>query len=330
MTAARLAPSQIWGHMRGLWPRYTLLPVAPFWAFGIFVTAIGDLRWDQVAMMILVPILAYGSAATKKLFLGIYPIGLVGLLYNCMGYVKNVGVTPDRVHDCDLRAMELKLFGFTSGGERITPSDFFLTHHATAADLYFAIPYGTFIFACIGAAVVLYFRDYAAVQRFSWVFFLMNVAAFATYHLYPAAPPWYYHAHGCEISMTALPSAGPRLANVDQVLGLHYFQGMYERSSDLYGAVPSLHVAYPLLIVVQGWRSFRWLGRTLSLIFFASMSFAAVYLDHHWVIDVMLGYCYCLGASALVHWVQRRGTERASAEPELGPGSSGHSNSFSM
>jgi inositol phosphorylceramide synthase catalytic subunit len=297
---------RLWRHMRALWPRFTLLPLVPFWGFGLFVLVRGDLRWDHVAMMILVPVLAYTNAATKKLCVGAYPIGLVGMLYNAMGYIKNVGVTPERVHDCDLRALELKLFGFTSGGQRITPGDFFLDHHHTALDLYFAFPYGTFIFACLFAAVVLYLRDYAAVQRFAWVFFLMNVAAFVTYHVYPAAPPWYYHAHGCEISMTALPSAGPRLAHVDEVLGITYFHGIYERSSDLYGAVPSLHVAYPLLIVIEGWRSFRWLGRSLSVIFFVSMSIAAVYLDHHWVIDVMLGYVYCLTASALVRWVQGR------------------------
>jgi inositol phosphorylceramide synthase catalytic subunit len=144
------------------------------------------------------------------------------------------------------------------------------------------------------------------VQRYAWVFLLMNLAAFITYHLYPAAPPWYYHAHGCEISMTALPSEGPRLAHVDAVLGITYFKGIYSRSSDLYGAVPSLHVAYPLLIVVEGWRSFRWLGRSLSLLFLFSMGFAAIYLDHHWVCDVMLGFTYCVASVALVRFIGAR------------------------
>jgi hypothetical protein len=158
----------------------------------------------------------------------------------------------------------------------------------------------------MGVAVILYFKDYRAVQRFAWIFFLTNVAGFVTYHVYPAAPPWYYHAHGCEISMTALPSAGPRLEHLDAVLGIDYFKGMYGRSSDLYGAVPSLHVAYPLLIVIEGWRAFGWVGRALSLVFLVSMGFAALYLDHHWVIDVLLGSFYCVSAAALVRFVEAR------------------------
>jgi hypothetical protein len=311
-------------HLTALWPRWTLLPAAPYAAFLLFVLLMGDLRWDHVALMIAILALLYGNAATKKLAVGLYPMGLVALLYNAMGYVKNLGVSPDRVHDCDLYALELKLFGFTSGGRRITPGDWFTTHHTTALDVYFAFPYGTFIFACLAAGVVLYFRDYPALLRFSWSFFVMNVAAFVTYHVYPAAPPWYFHEHGCEISMTALPSAGARLTHVDEVLGIGFFHSMYSRSSDLYGAVPSLHVAYPLLIVVEGWKSFGWPGRVLSVVFALTMSVAAVYLDHHWVVDVMLGYVYFLASTVLVRWALGR-----RAAPGAPP-SPAHSNSFSM
>lgn len=308
---------RLWLHMRALWPRWTLLPVAPFYAFTAFVALRGELRWDHVVMLILVPVLTYTNARSKRLLVGIYPVGLVGLLYDAMRYVKNVGVSPERVHDCDLRALEMSLFGVTIDGQRATVSDWFLTHHATALDLYCAVPYGTFLFASIACAVILYFRDYAAIRRFAWAFFVMNVLAFITYHVYPAAPPWYYHAHGCEISMTALPSAGPRLLNVDHVLGIHYFEGMYARSSDLYGAVPSLHVAYPLLILREGWRTFRWPGRAFSILFFVSMGFAAVYLDHHWIVDVVLGTLYCVGASVLVRLVEARFAARVAQKAPI-------------
>ena len=297
---------RLWHHMRGLWPRWTLLPPLPFLAYFIVVAVRGELRWEFVAELVTVVFLAYWSTRTKRLFVALYPIGLVSMLYDGMRYVKDLGVSPERVHDCDLRALELRLFGFTYGGERITPGDWFLTHHWTALDVYCAVPYGTFIYAIVGVALILYFRDYRAMQRFGWVFFMMNVAAFVTYHVYPAAPPWYYHAHGCEISMTALPSAGPRLLNVDATLGISYFRGLYSRSSDLYGAVPSLHVAYPLLILVEGWRSFGRLGRSLSLVFALSMGFAAVYLDHHWLVDVMLGATYCLSSIAVVRFADAR------------------------
>jgi inositol phosphorylceramide synthase catalytic subunit len=312
---------QLWRHMRSLWPRWTLLPVLPYLAYGVAMIVIGDLRWDHAAMMILVPVLAYGNERTKKLYMGAHPIALVALLYDGMRYMKNLGVSPDRVHDCDLRAIELSLFGVGSGADRMTLNDFFLTHHWTAVDIYCSVPYGMYIFAALGAGVYLYFKDYRALQRYAWIFFLMNMAAYVTYHVYPAAPPWYYHAHGCEISMTAMPSAGPRLTHVDEVLGITYFRGLYERSSDLYGAVPSLHVAYPLLIVIEGWRSFRLPGRVLGVIFVASMGFAAIYLDHHWVVDVVLGFLYCVGSMALVRFVESRlrgGSQAPAPAPAAG------------
>lgn len=307
--------NRIWRHMRSLWPRWTLLPPLPFAIFFTFVAIKGDLRWDHFALTIFAMALAYGTPWTKRLFDASFPMMLVGILYNAMGYVKNVGVSPERVLNCQLREFELRWFGLTVGGQRITLNDYFLVHHWTWVDIYCAIPYGTFIFACLSVAVLLYFKDYSACQRFAWIFFLMNVMGFITYHVLPAAPPWYFHAHGCEISMTALPSAGPRLSHVDEVLGWDYFRSMYARSSDLYGALPSLHVAYPLLILVEGWRSFRWLGRILSIVFCASMAFAAVYLDHHWVTDVVLGVLYCVGAVALVRWAHARFTAVATPEP---------------
>ena len=210
---------RLWAHMRRLWPRWTLLPPAPFVLYGLVMLLRGELRWDHVAMMVLVPALAYTSEKSKKLCEASYAMGLVGLFYDAMRYFRNVGVSPERVHLCDLRAMEIKLFGVTMGGERVTVHDWFLTHHWDALDLWCAVPYGTFIFASLGCAVVLYGRDYRAVQHFAWGFFLMNVVGFATYHIYPAAPPWYYHAHGCFVDMAANPQAGPRLEHVDAMLG---------------------------------------------------------------------------------------------------------------
>ena len=131
-------------------------------------------------------------------------------------------------------------------------------------------------------------------QRFSLGFLLLNVAGFITYHLYPAAPPWWYHAHGCAVDLAAKASEGPNLARVDAYFGIHYFGGFYGRSHDIYGAVPSLHVAYPLLILLCGWSAFRPLYRVLAALFFVWMCTAAVYLDHHWVVDVVVGVVYTL------------------------------------
>ena len=105
-------------------------------------------------------------------------------------------------------------------------------------------------------------------------------------------------------------SEGSHLARVDQLLGIGWFSGFYGRSSDVFGAVPSLHVAYPLTIVLEGWRRHRVWGRTISVVFYLWMCFSAVYLDHHWVLDALLGSAFALAVAAAMRWLTRPGERR--------------------
>jgi membrane-associated phospholipid phosphatase len=284
----------VWRHARALWPRYTLLPVLPFWLWAAFLAVRGFLRLEHVVLAIFTAALAYGNAKSKRLYLGLLPMGLVGLFYDGMRFVKNIGLTEKSVHLCDLRAHELRWFGFGEGASRFTAHDWLQAHATTGLDLLCALPYGTFLWVVLGYAIYLFFTDFAAQQRFTWGFFLLNIAGFTTYHLYPAAPPWYFHRYGCVVDLNAAASAGPNLLRVDALLGIHYFQSFYGRASDVFGAVPSLHVAYPMLMILEGWQRHRTLGRTLLLAFYANMMFAAVYLDHHWVIDILVGSSYAV------------------------------------
>ncbi|MGH7271197.1 MAG: phosphatase PAP2 family protein [Polyangiaceae bacterium] len=295
----------LWRHLRALWPGWTILAPLPFVAHALWAAARGELRWENVVVLALVLALFAIGPRTKKLLIGAYPLGLVGILYEMMRLVENVGVTKGRVHLCDLRALEIKFFGITIDGHPATLHDWFQTHSTPWLDRLCAIPYGTFIFVCFGCAVWLYFRDYPGMLRFTWCFFALNVAGFITYHIYPAAPPWYFHTHGCRVDLLAHASEGPNLARVDAWLGVPYFAGMYGRASDVFGAMPSLHVAYALIVAIEGWPTFRTAWRVASILFFCLMVFAAVYLDHHWVLDVVAGITYCVVMVAAAHLVTR-------------------------
>ncbi len=276
-------------HVRTLWPDAGVLLPLPFvlWPLGCVLAGLG--RWEHAAIMAGVPALAYTSARSKRLFLGLLPFGVLGLVYDGMRFVKDVGVSTERVHLCDLRAIDMRIASANIGGARGTVHDWLQAHDSLPLDLLFAIPYGTFIFVAIAFAIYLYVKDYERMRVFGWVFLLVNLAGFATYHLYPAAPPWYFHAHGCSVDLAAHASEGPKLARVDAFLGMHYFRDFYGRASDVYGAVPSLHVAYPLLIMLFGWPVLRLPGRVLAVVFLLLMCTAAVYLDHHWIVDVVAG-----------------------------------------
>lgn len=310
--------SRLWRHMRQLWPTWTLLPAAPFVLWTLYCFFHGERRWEHLGFLVGVPLLAYSGPRSKKVYRALLPIGLVGLIYDAMRFVKNVGVNEHTVHLCDLRRLELALFGVTVGGQKITLNDFFQTHHWPALDLYCAIPYGLFIFVPLGYATWLYWKDFAAAQRYTWTFLVLNVVAFCTYHLYPAAPPWYEHARGCVVDIASHASEGAPLARVDAMLGIHYFAGLYGRSNDVFGAVPSLHCAYPMLMVFEGWRLHRTPGKTGLLVYLVTTCFAAVYLDHHWFFDVVMGIVYTIVVWPSVRWVLSKTSDEAFGVQTIG------------
>jgi hypothetical protein len=304
-------------HLRALGPAWTHWTPLPLMAWPLYVViGRGSIRWELIALALVVPALAFIGPRTRKLYVGLFPLGVVAVVYDSMGFIKNWGITPERIHLCDLRAHELALFGVGSGEGRVTLQDYFYEHHWDALDVYCAVPYGTFIFVSIVFAIFLYRKSFVALQRYTWTFLLMNLAAFVIYHVYPAAPPWYWHlTHSCVADLSAHASEGVHLANVDRILGIAYFRGFYGRSSDIFGAVPSLHVAYPFLILVEGWVLFGPVRRGLAILFLASMCFAAVYLDHHYVIDVLLGLTLAASLHVAFRAIFRR-LERGGAVTE--------------
>jgi membrane-associated phospholipid phosphatase len=253
-----------------------------------------------VAIAVAATGLAYGTSRTRRSFLAVAPLSAVGLLYDAMSLVHNVGLREDKVHVGNLRALELRWFGVGKGRARRTLQDWFQSRRVPALDLLCAVPYATFLYVVLGYALYLQRREVTAQRRFAWGFLSLNVAGYVTYHLYPAAPPWYFHKYGDFVHLRARPEPGPNLARVDAMLGIRYFASFYARGSHVFGAMPSLHVAYPLLMILEGWRLHRTTGRAMLVLFYSSMCFSAVYLDHHWVVDVVAGSAYALAADAVM------------------------------
>jgi membrane-associated phospholipid phosphatase len=302
----------------------TIFVVILFWGWVVAMIVRGTVRWDHIAIAVFATALAFGPAGAKRLLRGVLPLGLVGLAYDAMRFVEHLGVSESTVHVCDLRAIEMRWFGITSSGERMTLHDWLQPRAAPWLDVVAAIPYGAFLAVVFGYCLFLFRRNFEAQQRFAWGFFAVNLLGFVTYHLYPAAPPWYFHRYGCAVDLHAAASAGPNLTRVDAWLGVSYFAGLYGRASDVFGAMPSLHVAYPTLMLTVGWRVHRALGRVLLVLFLSWMSFSAVYLDHHWVLDIVAGAAYALtvayGAQRLATFFAERAwsARRPSLHPEAG------------
>src|SRR5690242_12328898 len=78
----------------------------PFVAFAIYALLRSDLRTEHIIVIGIVATLASVGPRTKELLLGLYPLGLVFMLYDGMRPYQKLGLTESSVHVCDVRALE--------------------------------------------------------------------------------------------------------------------------------------------------------------------------------------------------------------------------------
>lgn len=287
-------------HARALWGAYWWLPALPWIGYAAVLSAIGGARGEHALVALIATLAAYTSASTRRFFLHALPFLLIFLLFDSMRYWRDVGLTPEGVLGCELQSAERRLFGVEVGGHLLTPNQLLARLQHPALDLLCAVPYGTHIAVMLVQWIYLFFHDLPASRRMAWIALGTNALGFLTYHLLPAAPPWYVALHGCAIDLSTSPSPAA-LARVDALLGIHYFDAMYSRGAAVFGALPSLHVAYPFFALLATYRRASPLSRAAQAGYAALMMFAAIYLDHHWVIDGLLGIAYAGAVALVVH-----------------------------
>jgi membrane-associated phospholipid phosphatase len=127
--------------------------------------------------------------------------------------------------------------------------------------------------------------------RYLLALMLMSFAAFICYLLIPVAPPRFAGAFGESLAVHDIAR--------DTFTQLHFAPV----TTWLYGSIsgnpvaafPSLHSAYPLLAYLFARN--RWPRASLILLAWsAAIWFAVVYLGHHYVIDVVAGILFAVGA----------------------------------
>lgn len=189
------------------------------------------------------------------------------------------------------------------------------------------IVYMSHFFATPLLAGVLWKIDRMRFRRFAVSVGALALLGFATYALFPAAPPWMAAQQGL---------IGPTARVIPEIwgqLGIPARFGVvgtgYQYANDV-AAVPSLHAAYSLLIALELWPGFalrvprrraegtgargnsRVLGvlvRVLIVAYPLTMAFALVYSGEHYVVDILLGWIY----AAVVYYGVRRAFARWAA-----------------
>jgi membrane-associated phospholipid phosphatase len=163
--------------------------------------------------------------------------------------------------------------------------------------------YVSYFLATYLVAAILWFFVPALFRRFVAMVSLLALMAFATYALFPAAPPWLASEDG---------QLEPTTRSIGSILGhipIGNFDALFEKGSQYanpVAAVPSLHAAYTLLITLVLWRLVpRW-SRVPLAAYPLLMAFALVYTAEHYLVDVLLGWVYTLIAFWAVNHLAER------------------------
>jgi hypothetical protein len=155
--------------------------------------------------------------------------------------------------------------------------------------------YMTHFFAVWVTAAFLWRRARPRFRRYAATAVLLSLAAFATYWAYPAQPPW-LAGEG-----VLMPSVDRIVPTVWDQLGVPTAQSIYENGDFVnpVAAMPSLHAAFPLMLLLFFWSSGRWVRLGLGA-YTLAMGFTLVYGGEHFVADILAGWAMALGVHAVV------------------------------
>jgi membrane-associated phospholipid phosphatase len=282
------------------------------------IKALGGLGTEHFLIAGIASVLSLWSDSSRKLARIGLPYLLYALVYDSMRWYEDYIRSPV-IHVHEPYEFDLRWFGIHG----LTPNEWLQQHTSAVLDFFCGLAYTPMFF--IGESVLLsiYFIATGAMrraERFTWIFVIANFVGFSCYYLYPAAPPWYVADHGFIVDLTVRASPAGAI-RFDHLIGIPLMQGFYGKSADVFGAIPSLHIVYPFLATVYGFRlrRFRW----IAIPYFLLVCFSAVYLNHHYVLDIILGLAIAIavlaGARVLFGALEPQAVAADEAEGDLAP-----------
>jgi hypothetical protein len=234
---------------------------------------------------------------SRRFVLDFLPIAFFGVLYDFLRIYPKEWTGP--IHVAWPYELERLFFGLPADGGRVIPSFFLQNHHIAFLDVVTGLAYSLHMIVPIGFAFYAWLKDRAFVLRFNRIFFIVNLLAFATYIALPVAPPWYVEAFGFRPGDWSVAPQPAGLVHFDALIGHPYFAQVYAKNAWVYGAIPSMHAGFPFLVVLFARRIFSPKGWVPLTLFMLLVWFSAVYLAHHYVIDLIAGVLYVFLAVAL-------------------------------
>lgn len=295
----------------GLGQRFGV-PVTASLVYLTFAHFLIGTRPEQFFLAFLFSALYLLSTTTRRWVLGFSIFIIFWVLFDFMKAFPNY--LYNTVHIADLYQLERSIFGIAQDGVEVTPNEFAGAHASSVLDLLAGLFYLCWVPVPLAFAMYLFAKSKSDFLKFSLTFLLVNLIGFVIYYIYPAAPPWYVDQYGFDL-IPNTPGNTAGLGRFDALTGTAIFSSLYAKSSNVFAAMPSLHAAYPMVVLYFGLKRRMGSVNVLFALIMLGIWFAAVYSGHHYVLDVLLGIgCAVLGIllfSWLLRWpVARRWFER--------------------
>ncbi|MFC1513388.1 phosphatase PAP2 family protein [candidate division KSB1 bacterium] len=288
------------------WKLFLLLGVIVYF---VTINQILHIRPDHAFIALMLLSFALGGQKAKRFLIDWLPFIVGWILYDMMR-----GLVDDWrgfIHIRDIYEAEFILFGKFFGND--IPSFFFQQFQYSldnglikvimdlmAANLYtlhFGLP------LILGWMLWHTYSDRRMFYRYVWTLTILNIMALITFFVYPAAPPWYVLRYGFEQPVGHLYGTAGSLINIDNMINMKFFTTLWDNfNPNNFAAIPSLHGAYPIVISLFAFIKFR--RHKILLILYPVLTWwAAVYLNHHYIIDLIIGGLYIIFAYWFVHAV---------------------------
>lgn len=227
------------------------------------------------------------------------------ILYDSMRLYPNY--LFNEVNILEPYVIEKQWFGVNMDGIRMTWNEYFQQNTNKLLDFITGIFYFSWVTVPFAYCIYLFFKkEKEILVGFTISFLLVNFIGWILYYLYPAAPPWYYELYGDVFIPETVGHAGG-LLRFDAIVGSPFFEDMYAKGSSVFGAVPSLHAAFPILLTYFSLKRRNPILTLLFVLTIIGIWFGAVYTNHHYILDLILGlFCAILTIIIYEKLIQKR------------------------
>jgi len=151
-------------------------------------------------------------------------------------------------------------------------------------------------------AYMIFFKKRQLILPYLNCFGAVCFLGLITQLIMPTAPPWYWNAYHDKAANYTMPGDPAGLARVDQRFNITFYKNMFDKSPVVFGSFPSLHVAWPSTTACfVFYETTLHVGiRVASVCYVIYVALAVMYLEHHYLVDILGGMLYAFMVYKLI------------------------------